>query len=143
MIADMNVIAIVSAIVCRCVTTSLPAWPTARHVNGRRLSRCNVSGRRRDQIISSTETTAGNQNTARHGRKAIRPAPTAGASTGTNMNTAMIIDISRAMVLPSWRSRIMAMLNERGPAAPTPHTKRAITTSCQVGAIAATAAATP
>ena len=53
----------------------------------------------------------------------------------------MISDISRAIESPSYRSRIIATLSDRGPAAPTPQRKRERTTSGQEGARAARAAA--
>ena len=132
-----NVIATVRATVWRWRTTSRLAPATERTVNGRRLASDSVSGRRRVHTISTTAITAGNQNTARQGRNAMSPAPRAGAMMGTSMNTAMIIDIRRAMVLPSWRSRMMVTANERGPLAPTPHTKRAMMSTSQVVEVAA------
>ena len=131
----------IKVIVWRWVTTSRVAVRTECQVNGRRRSSGRVSGRRRDHSSNPSVTTPGNQNTARHGSACTRPAPTNGAAIGTSRNTAMISDISRAMESPSNRSRIMATLSDRGPAAPTPHRKRDSTTSGQLGDSAASAAA--
>ena len=54
----------------------------------------------------------------------------------------MIIDISRAMPSPSYLSRIIAMLSDRGAAAPNPHTTRAPTIQPNDGAMLASPAPT-
>jgi hypothetical protein len=121
--------------VWRLVTTARPASTTDALVNGRRRSGLNVSGsRRKAQMVMPVAAVAGSQNTTRHGAKAFSPAPTPGATMGTSRKTAMIIDISRAMPSPSYRSRIRARLNERGAAAPMPHSTRAAMIHPNVGA---------
>ena len=72
-----------------------------------------------------TAITTGATNTDRHGKISMSPAPMAGAMIGTIKNTAMMNDISRAITSPSKRSRTIALVSVRGPAAPIPHTNRA------------------
>ena len=67
----------------------------------------------------------------------ISPAPSAGATTGTEMNTAMANAISRAMSSATNRSRIVATAITRRPAAPRPHTNRAHNIQCRLGTTAA------
>ena len=129
--------------VSRWVTTARPAASSDATVNGRCRSGVRVSGRRSHAQISRPDAaSAGTQKTIRHGATAFSPAPRVGATIGTSRNTAMIIDICRAIADPSYRSRIRAMLSERGAAAPRPHTNRAATTNPNDGATAAAAALT-
>ena len=58
---------------------------------------------------------------------ASRPAPIAGATTGTRMNVAITFDMARAMRSPSNVSRRIARASDRGQAAPKPQTTRQVT----------------
>ncbi len=66
-----------------------------------RLAGSSVSGRRRPQIATANRNRTQNQNAHLHGAIAMIPAPTAGATIGTTMNTAKMNDMTRAMRSPS------------------------------------------
>ena len=68
--------------------------------------------------------------------------PSAGATTGTVMKTAMITETVRAIVAPTKRSRTIATVRTRPVAAPSPQTKRATSRSVNEGATIVSAAPT-
>ena len=99
---NRNVIATVKHTVWRLEAITFTAPPSAANVKGRRRSTASVSGsRRHPHTMSPTAAIVGTQNTTRHGAIAFNAAPRPGARIGTRRNTAMIIDISRAMPSPS------------------------------------------
>jgi len=86
-------------------------------------------------------------NTSRAAKVARQPPistiswPTAGATVGTRMNTAITIDRMRAMARPEWPSRTIASVTILGAEAPTPC--RARPTSSIVKLVASTDSAQP
>lgn len=93
--------------------------------NGARRPAGKVSGWRNPNQISATIPNSNRTiKIARHAATSKIACPSAGATIGTMMNTAMINDITRAIALPANRSRINAIDTPRGPATPNPCSNR-------------------
>ncbi len=131
------------AMVARLDTTSRAAERTRwKRRSGMRWASARVSGSRRVQAAMPSAQIAQSTNSHRHGATSSTAAPMLGASTGTSRKTAMSDDIVRDMASPSKRSRTTARATTLGPAAPTPHSARATSSSGRFGATAARSAPT-
>src|SRR6478736_886760 len=117
----------------RLRTIAMVATATWRSCNGWRRSTGSVSGSRSDHTARITPNAAHTTNVPRHGMNLINPAPRTGAKTGTHAKTVIANAISRAMSAPTNRSRIAATAMTLRPAAPRPHTNRAIRIEPSVG----------
>jgi len=100
---DTNPVAIVYPSALRILRISPTAWPMARGEKGRRLATGRVSGWRRANHAKTIAVRTRNMTKIACQPPRIRsPSPSAGATVGTMMNTAIANDMSRAISRPSY-----------------------------------------
>ena len=108
-----------------------------------RRSGGSVSGiRTPNHAATANDTAAIAQKMSRQSPISRTPAPNAGASTGTTMNTINAIDMTRAIARPEKRSRTIATTDTREAATASPPATRAANSNEKLPAIAHKALAT-
>ena len=116
------------------VTSCTWRWPSTSRAEAIRLARFigrrraggSVSGWRRfTQSEPTSASSTKDPKTPRQPTRWMTTAPTEGATAGTRMKIIMTKLVIRAISRPWYRSRTSASDTIRGPAAPSPWTKRA------------------